>query len=302
MIVNEKNYWIWNDIFVFKPEFNSNLEKYVNLISKYDKIIFSEFSSFDDTKKMYEESFLNKIIIYNYHDMNASLFNENIDILPNNIKYLILGYDFNQQIKKLPNDLEILIFSYSFNNKIFSFPQKIQKLYFGNKFNQDIVVPSTLKYLFLGYDFNKKIIFNENLTHLGLSKNFSQNLDLPFNVIFLDLELSKTNSNILDNLPDSIETLVISGYSKDEHYMDNLPTSITNLIINNEYFNSQLNNLPNSIKYLRLNPEYCQKFEKIPKNLKIIECLNLYKYKDFFVSKGYEVITYHKSFFSWKIF
>lgn len=300
-MISEKDYWIWDDIFVFKPEFNSNLEKYINLISKYDKLIFSEFSWFGDVKRIYEECFFNKIIINNDNDMDGSLFNSNIDILPDNIVYLILGYDFNQQINKLPDNLTTLIFSCEFNNLILQFPPNIQKLYFGTKFNQNLVLADSLRYLFFGQDFNKKIIFNENLTHLGIGKNFSQDLELPTSIIFFSIELSETNSNILDNLPNSMETLVIYGWKYDAKQIDNLPTSIVNLIINHPYFNQELNNLPNSIEYLRLNSEYNQKFEKIPNKLKTMECFDIYEYKDFFVSKGCNVITYKKSYLSKKI-
>ena len=38
------DYWIYNnEILVFKPEFNKPLEEYYDIISHYNKIIFSNY-------------------------------------------------------------------------------------------------------------------------------------------------------------------------------------------------------------------------------------------------------------------
>ena len=60
-----------------------------------------------------------------------------------------------------------------------------------------------------------------------LGYNFNQQVVLPFNIIYLKLNL--TNTNIIDYLPESIEKLVL-----------------------NYNFDLELNNLPNSIKKLNL--------------------------------------------------
>ena len=37
----ENNYWIEEDLLIFKPDFNEELTNYYDLINKYNKIIFS---------------------------------------------------------------------------------------------------------------------------------------------------------------------------------------------------------------------------------------------------------------------
>ena len=37
------DYWILDDIIIFKPKFNNVLDDYVEIISKYDKLIFSNY-------------------------------------------------------------------------------------------------------------------------------------------------------------------------------------------------------------------------------------------------------------------
>ena len=36
-------YWIYEDKFIFKPEFNEPIDKYVNTIKNYSQLIFSNY-------------------------------------------------------------------------------------------------------------------------------------------------------------------------------------------------------------------------------------------------------------------
>lgn len=40
------DYWIYEDKLIFKPYFNKPIENYTHLISKYNKLIFSNFCDF----------------------------------------------------------------------------------------------------------------------------------------------------------------------------------------------------------------------------------------------------------------
>ena len=41
----EDKYWIYEDYFIFKPNFNGLITDYLNLMVKYDKLIFSNYNS-----------------------------------------------------------------------------------------------------------------------------------------------------------------------------------------------------------------------------------------------------------------
>ena len=43
----ENNYWIYEDYFIFKPEFNGKMNDYISIIKNYKKLIFSNY---DDCK------------------------------------------------------------------------------------------------------------------------------------------------------------------------------------------------------------------------------------------------------------
>ena len=38
-----KDYWIYDDAFIFKQEFNGLIDDYINIISNYKKLIFSDY-------------------------------------------------------------------------------------------------------------------------------------------------------------------------------------------------------------------------------------------------------------------
>ena len=51
------DYWIYEDSFIFKPEFNGSLDNYIDIISNCDKLIFSKGS-----KKFFKTSFKTNVI------------------------------------------------------------------------------------------------------------------------------------------------------------------------------------------------------------------------------------------------
>lgn len=46
-IIETKDYWIYEDKFIFKPDFNNTLDKFYNLISNYNELIFSDYDNLD---------------------------------------------------------------------------------------------------------------------------------------------------------------------------------------------------------------------------------------------------------------
>ena len=45
------NYWIITDTIIFKPEFNNELDGYIEIISQYKKLIFSNYNEPEITIK-----------------------------------------------------------------------------------------------------------------------------------------------------------------------------------------------------------------------------------------------------------
>ena len=126
----ELNYWIHENKIFFKPEFNDKLDNYINIISEYTELIFSDYDDFNITIKTNN---IYNIDYYNNH--KGSIFNQPITI-PQNITHLIFGNCFNQQV---------------------IIPQNITHLTFGCDFNQPVIIPQNVTYLTFGYRFNQKL-------------------------------------------------------------------------------------------------------------------------------------------------
>ena len=56
-----KNYWIYENKVIFKPNFNDNLDDYIDIISKYNELIFSNYDDYNITIKT------NNKYCYEYH-------------------------------------------------------------------------------------------------------------------------------------------------------------------------------------------------------------------------------------------
>ena len=191
-------------------------------------------------------------------------------ILTNNFQltHLAFGYYFNQSII-LPNSLIELIFDFEYNKPII-IPEALNLLILGKNFNQPINLTNNLTHLEFGFSFNQLINFpnNSQLTHLSLGQRNANFTELP-NIKYLNIDFN--NSHLIENLPDSLETLVI-GWN----------------------FKLKLNDLPNSIKNLILHRNYNQPIDLIPINLKLLKCSYEYKYQKKFIQNTQCSIEYYK--------
>ena len=90
--------WITNnDTIIFNPKFNAELD--IGLISKYTKLIFSNY----ELNKELFESYANG----NFYGLlyKTNKFNQNIYELPNSLTLINFGNNFNREIVNLPNFL-----------------------------------------------------------------------------------------------------------------------------------------------------------------------------------------------------
>ena len=87
----ENNYWIVDDLIIFKPKFNEELINYYNLINKYKKIMFSNYNDLLIAIKTN-----NKCIVDYKNNYIRSKFNQEIDLSNNiNLTHLTFGWKFN---------------------------------------------------------------------------------------------------------------------------------------------------------------------------------------------------------------
>ena len=42
----ENNYWIYEEYFIFKPEFDEKIDDYIPIIKNYKKLIFSNYDNY----------------------------------------------------------------------------------------------------------------------------------------------------------------------------------------------------------------------------------------------------------------
>ena len=226
-MIETTDYYIYEDSFIFKPDFNGFLNNYINIISNYKKIFFSN----------YNESVLcvetnNKYYDIYYKKYKFSSFNQPLgDSLKNQIQLqqLIFGRNFNQLLGDSLNylrNLQQLTFGWEFNQPLGNSLKnqiQLQQLTFGRKFNQPL--DDLLNNL-------------KKLQELTLDNEFNMQIDIPTNIKILKLNCN--NIYVIDNLPNSIEELYLL-----------------------DKFNLELNNLPNSIKIISLHCGYNKKLNNI---------------------------------------
>jgi len=150
----------------------------------------------------------------------------------------------NQEID-LPTNLTHLTFGKNFNQKLV-LPHNLTHLTFGDNLNQKVDLQLNLIHLTFGYNFNQKVDLPYNLTHLTFGENFNQKVDLLLNLKYLCLNCKKTT--MVDYLPDSLDEL---GLNKNFNgLLNDLPISLKTLIISDEYDKNKLKNLPKNVQVI----------------------------------------------------
>ena len=290
---------------VFKSHYNEPLDKYIEIISKHTELCFEK--TFYNTMHY---GCTNRESIFNF-DINylpdnlitiefGFSFNKNVFIFPSKLINLSFGYSFNKELLNLPNCVENIFFGDCFNKRVI-FPTNLKSIYFGKEYNHDINgLPDTLEYLFLG---NKFIQSAPNLpTKLKhLTIDFGLRDDSNFNIFFpisiRTLHIINCNSqSVLDNLSNNLKELILSGKINSNLQICDLPTSLKRVIIKPDSdFNADLNSLPDFVEYIEINNKYQKKILKFPKNLKEIKCSIKYKYiKQIINSNPHIIITHHE--------
>lgn len=217
---------------------------------------------------------VNKLPIFIKNLNLSGFFHKSINKLPNSIIELRLGEYYKNKIKRLPDNLEYLIFNYN------------------SRYIHPIPFHDKLKYLKVGKNFKQKINFNNNLHTLGYCFPMTDK-NIPYSI--KSLCLYDNNQNILDNLPNTIEELEfeLDFTSDDELELNNLPNSIKKINLKEVLIPIILDNLPESVEHILLPKFYELEINKLPSNIKIIECNKNYKFvKSLKKNKKIKVIFY----------
>jgi len=115
------NYITNEDTIIFMPHYDKPID--INLLSQYNKIIFSDCTLSEELFEKYENFYLNLPYI-NYHSFQevkvityfGCKFDQEVE-LPKNITHLTFGAYFNQEVE-LPENLTHLTFGNHFNQKV----------------------------------------------------------------------------------------------------------------------------------------------------------------------------------------
>ena len=144
---------------------------------------------------------------------------------------------FNKQLEKkdIPRETKTIYLGYYFNQeiKVNVLPNTLDKIVFGHIYNREIkkgVLPKSITYLELGQSYSYKInagVLPKNLRYLKIS-DYKYTPDISVYPPYLKIfEISNIMSDILDNLPPTLETLIISGV---KNTVNNFPSKLRKIV------------------------------------------------------------------------
>jgi hypothetical protein len=204
--------------------------------------------------------------------------NTSIDDLPPSIKYLKLSGYFNNPVDNLPIGIEYIEFDCNIQYPIDNLPDSLLYLVLGHNYNQLINnLPNSLK----------------EITINGWN-SISYSIDsLPDDVEYINMHNSKYNLNILQ-YPKNLKKIYYS--LKYNHPIDNLPNSVESIMFDeSSKFNCKINKFPDSLEIIQLGKNFWYPLNKLPKNVSSINILNpKYKYAKCIKKKYPKTMLYLK--------
>ena len=201
-----EDYLIYEESFIFKPEFDGSIDDYINIISNVKKLIFTNYNDleiFIKTNNKYDKKY--------HSNYKCSKFNKPLSNSLNQLtqlQQLTFDRDFNQPL-------------YNSLNKL----TELQQLTFGWNFNQSIEIPLNIKILKL------------NCNNIYLIENLPNSIEELYLLKDFDLELN--------NLPSSIKLISFDKNNNYDKDLNNLPSSLEKIILpkkyNNKIYNININ-------------------------------------------------------------
>jgi hypothetical protein len=190
-------------------------------------------------------------------------YNQIIPKLPDNIKYVTIGYRFLQDIINIGDHIECLEFTVSvFNFKLASFPKNLKELIIKVDKIENIDlenIPSRVEKLLIQCStFNQELTLDKiNLKYLTINSLVFDKPLINLPQCLLELKLvSSVFDQPINNLPKGLDKLYISSKLFNQQ-LDNLPCNLKELTMQDmESFMIPLDNLPINIETLDLHFGY----------------------------------------------
>lgn len=275
-------YDIKRSAIIFKYEFNLALDKHLNSIKQYNKIIFNinfnypiDNLHYDITHLELGYEFTHSVKIFSKFNLmthlKISYYRNKIDIFPTFLKWLNIK-KYNYELDNLPSGLLYLITKSFF--KYDNLPCGL--LYLKTNFILSHIsnLPSSIKYLDIYDKYNTSMDNLPNsLYYLTISVQKFDIINLPKNIYHLTILLTLINvPNIL--LPSCLSQLVIASFWHDYNTINLnkliLPSKLKYL----ECLCSNIPiNIPNSVEHLVIGHHDFFTYLKLPKELKILKII-----------------------------
>lgn len=283
---NFNEYFTHKNKIIFGSEFNDSLEPYMEIISSYNYLMFTDYVNYITAIKTN-----NKFKNYYSDQYSKSKYNIPIKKLPHQITHIKFGMSFNSFVE-LPtnliylefgcdyildvnlsnlNCLTNLIFGIGFNKKINYYPPSLTHLVFGYFYSQPLEnLPTGLRYLVLGDSFNCCLNnLPDKLEFLSLGEKYSHPIILPQSLSSLQIEYTMISLVYELSNHTNLTNLQIRGiYTCDDKNYIKFPLNLKKLEFYNSYKIPQV--IPQSITHLALRYCFEQEFN-IPFRVKYLK-------------------------------
>ncbi|AZL89650.1 F-box and FNIP repeat-containing protein [Megavirus baoshan] len=190
------------------------------------------------------------------------------NIIPPNVKYLVLDGPYNESIiKYIPSSVVKLELLSDDSIDISGLGSSIEYLRLSNEFNGDINerIPANVKELVFGFSFNSSIhnSLPKGLKRITFGNLFNQDIcceDMPESLEYIKFG-EKFNQDInkrLTKLTNLTSLIFGDGFDKD---IQGLPKSLIHLEFGNKFNRKILNLIPNGVTHLTLGRRFSQKIQ-----------------------------------------
>lgn len=191
---------------IFKKIYN------VNEICNFNNSVIICFNNIDDNTlpkniinisfSIYYNNTINNLHNYikyiDFYETNEkSIFNQNINNLPDELNTFLSGYNFNKLINNLPNKIIKISLESTFNNKLNNLPKSLINLIWNS--TNIIKNMNPVKILEIGYKYNKTIDFIPEGIEILKLYNYLHNInDLPSSI--KEIWIPVKNKNFINKM------------------------------------------------------------------------------------------------------
>ena len=151
MISLEKNtrYCFYTSVVVMGIFLTLKILVVLNILPLCNSVMWAEFICF----VLFIPLFFKIISDYVKKIYFGRKFNQNVDNLPNNLKYLFFRSSFNQSVDNLPFGVKIIYFEGSFNQPLDFLPNTVKKIILPSSYDKPLDnLPDSVETIIFGYE------------------------------------------------------------------------------------------------------------------------------------------------------